>query len=674
MMWIPSRCLVVCVLTLLLLAPDLAAQTQSVTGRLMVVWDGASGGSEPALVLTNDRGVSWRLELDAAMLRSLGPINRLAGQRVQADLGTGPALPGAAQRTARVRSIVPLAASGAQRSSPPAVGAAPWITLLCKFADVPTYEPLSPAQVGVVMGTTYPGVADFYRELSGGVADLSGDSVAGWFLLPAPRSTYVVQNIVDFNRLLRDCTAAGDSLIDFKRYYGVNLGFNQPLDVRTVPPYDQLSHGGQSGLSIDGVNRVFGVTWLAYLHLQNYVVVTHEMGHGFGWPHSSGPYAQTYDSRWDVMSFGYLYSNPAFGYLGVHTVAYHKYLAGWYGPGEIYVARGQDSTGLTIERSALAPPGNVRMVRLPLRAEPGKYYTVEARRQVGYDLGVPGDAVIIHKVDSTLTDRQAQVVDVDNNGDPNDSGAMWLPGEVFRDSSNDVVMAVVGSTATGYQIELEVGNTLTLFAAGRSRSDSVLVGSTTQLADSARLTLQGRNSGATGWTASHGAGRWLTISTPSGVASGAIHWTRNPSELTIGNYVDTISVTAIGAVGSPQRIIDTLRVVEQSVNLACAEQALLTGATCLSPAERAYLDASGNNDQAYNLGDLLAYLDRKSLTLSPPARAALPSVAAHSALAAPPAAQRSTMRPGLSAARYATRTAASRPTTPPSGSPTWRRR
>jgi M6 family metalloprotease-like protein len=708
----------------------LAGQSQSVTGRLTVVWDVANGGPEPAIMLTDDQGRSWSLQADSATRRRLGPVTRWAGQRVRADVAAVLRPQGGGLRTARVRSLLPMAALGAQAASPPAVGAVPWVNLLCKFADVPTYEPFPPAVVASVMGLTYPGAADFFRELSDGVADLSGNAVAGWFVLPAPRSAYVIQNNVDFTRLLNDCTAAADAQVDFSQYYGINLQFNQALDVRTTPPYDQLSHGGQSGLAIDGVNRLFGVTWLADLHVRNRVVITHEMGHGFGWPHSSGPYGQTYDSRWDLMSAGYLFFDATYGWLGAHTIAYHKDITGWYAPGQVYATASRDSVRLTIERTALPPPGNVRMVRIPLQSEPGKFYTVEARKLAGYDRGLPGDALLLHKVDPTLGDRQAQVVDPDDNGNPNDDGAMWLPGESFHDVANDVLLTVLGSTATGYQIELEVGNALTLLAGAASRLDSALVGDVAPHADSLPLTLRGRNSGAASWAATHGSGAWLTLSTAAGQGSGMLRWIRDPTGLGVGSYIDTITVTAAGAAGSPLRIldtleilgplsvavtplshrdslpqgmtgaqvdsaavllasfgsdtatwtathtsaawltltgasgigsgalrwsvipaglgsglyvdtivvtaagalgspvqlIDTLQVYEPAIDLACAEQGLMTGIACLTPTEREYLDATGNHDQVYNLGDLLAYLDRKGLALIPPGLAKSPAV------------------------------------------------
>ena len=71
------------------------------------------------------------------------------------------------------------------------------------------------------------------------------------------------------------------------------------------------------------------------------------------------------------------------------------------------------------------------MAQIPIGDSPTDFYTVETRLFAGYDDEIPDEAVVIHKVDTTLEDRLAQVVDVDNNGDPNDAGAMWTPGEIF---------------------------------------------------------------------------------------------------------------------------------------------------------------------------------------------------------------------------------------------------
>lgn len=53
---------------------------------------------------------------------------------------------------------------------------------------------------------------------------------------------------------------------------------------------------------------------------------------------------------------------------------------------------------------------------------------------------ISGEAIVIHKVDTALSSRNARVVDPDNNGNPNDAGAMWLPGETFTDMTNGITV------------------------------------------------------------------------------------------------------------------------------------------------------------------------------------------------------------------------------------------
>ena len=63
----------------------------------------------------------------------------------------------------------------------------------------------------------------------------------------------------------------------------------------------------------------------------------------------------------------------------------------------------------------------------PQEWQQGIHYTVEARRDIGYDTNLPAEAVIMHHVDG-----RAFVVDPDDDGDPDDAAARWLPGETFE--------------------------------------------------------------------------------------------------------------------------------------------------------------------------------------------------------------------------------------------------
>ena len=114
------------------------------------------------------------------------------------------------------------------------------------------------------------------------------------------------------------------------------------------------------------------------------------------------------------------------------------------------------NTTRTILLERLAQPGaeGYLMAEIPIGDSPTDFYTVEARLFAGYDDGIPDEAIVIHKVDTTLEDRLAQVVDIDNNGDPNDEGAMWTVGEIFTDVENSLQVSVDAAWSTSYRVTI----------------------------------------------------------------------------------------------------------------------------------------------------------------------------------------------------------------------------
>jgi subtilisin len=90
-----------------------------------------------------------------------------------------------------------------------------------------------------------------------------------------------------------------------------------------------------------------------------------------------------------------------------------------------------------------------------------------------------------------------------------------------------------------------------------SRYQSVRTGTTVQLLDSAKVVLSGTGASLAPWTA-FSAKSWTTVTVAAGVGSGTVRWSRNPTNLAVGTYVDTITVVVPLAANSPRRIIDTL--------------------------------------------------------------------------------------------------------------------
>lgn len=430
-------------------------------GYLHVVWDGAATPDNPddrTFYLVREDGRATRLLPEPRNRATADALWRLDRQLVELS---GTAAPDGAVRVqpAAVRLV------GGARPAPPLAPSDPndAATILCRFAD-DTVPRTTVAAIERVMGSTYPGMQQYYGELSLNSSLLANGRVRGWFTLPSPRSRYVSGSFIDTPALLQDCIAAADTSFFFPNYRIINLQFNGPLDTRPVSPFDTLSHGGSWTMALDGAPAYqFGVTWLSSNHSANYVVYAHEMGHAFGWPHSSGTYGSDYDSRWDVMSLGYLRNEAPYGWLTIHTIAPHKAAAGWIPAARRWrPAFGRVEQGVLV-RSALPPDNGYLSLEVGL---PDAWTLfAEARLVAGHDQPLPAEAVVLHRV----AGRRAWVVDVDGNGNPNDAAATWTAGETYADSTGLLRIHVDSAVTDGFALTVRRGFMVHLQVSGLGR-------------------------------------------------------------------------------------------------------------------------------------------------------------------------------------------------------------
>ncbi|MBA3474373.1 MAG: hypothetical protein H0T57_14290 [Rubrobacter sp.] len=466
---------------------------ETLTGVLNAQWGdprpGTGAEARTEYVLTDDRGREKKLLLDKRDTESVGGPLAFNGKRVevrgrrvsnepeervevQEIAFERPA--DAAEARAKVASGEPAAQAIASSSNSKS-----WVTIGCRFADSTgvTPKPMSyfggpnvPGSVGSegLMGTSAPGIDHYWQELSFGSVNLAGSRVERWYNLPGRRSAYVKGGSPNLIKIANDCTAAADKDVTFPNFFGINLVLNQDIG--------SSAWGGSRSLTRDGQTKNYGVTWLPPFAF-GHDWVTHEMGHGFGMPHSSGPYSATYDSEWDVMSgaglcgadpngpnpldSGNWVKHSPYECIADHTISYHKDLVGWIPPERKYKAAPASNQTIAIERLGQGlsdpPTSGYLMAQIPIKGSATRFYTIEARRNSGYDGHtngrIPGQAIVIHKVDTALSSRNAQVVDVDPANTPNtnanDAGAMWLPGETFTDAANGITVEVKGETSTG---------------------------------------------------------------------------------------------------------------------------------------------------------------------------------------------------------------------------------
>jgi hypothetical protein len=131
--------------------------------------------------------------------------------------------------------------------------------------------------------------------------------------------------------------------------------------------------------------------------------------------------------------------DPTYGCIGQHTIAFHKEFLGWLDPSRISVPP-QGTSTVTIHPLDALPSSGVVAARVDITSSRSLW--IEVRRQVGYDQAVPDpSAVVMHNVNTGLTERVAQVVDP-TGGSPNDEGARWRAGETYSDPANGIEVTI----------------------------------------------------------------------------------------------------------------------------------------------------------------------------------------------------------------------------------------
>ena len=499
-------------------------------GTITVTWgDPPPDAAASPIVLVHlntPAGASHPLTFAPGVLEGAGGVTALHLRDAHIE---GVATAGDGATTGYLVSSLRLFPSAAADPEPAVTGSQPWVNVLCKFSDVAA-EPRTPGYFQGLMANAWPGLDHFWREMSGDVANIAGSqSTAVWLTLPKTRAAYFTGSAANLSLLATDCANVGVAAgINFPTFSGINFIFNADLDC--------CAWGGSRTMTLNGVTKTYSTTWMPpWAH--TYPVFAHEMGHGFGLPHSSGPYGATYDSRWDPMSdASWRFNNACSCPVPVSTISYHKDRLGWIPPARKYVAPPGTTQTITIERLDLPTSnGTYLMAQIPIGTSANNFYTVEARRFFGYDVAVSGEAIVIHSV---LTSRAspANVVDADGNGNPNDAGAMWLPGETFADAPNGIAVTVNSVDATSFTVTITRGS---LVSVGASSVTFGRQGGTRSVPMTALVP----------WTAT-ASDPWITVTPSSGTTSGRIDISVGPSNVyrrgtvTIGGQTIPVSQPA----------------------------------------------------------------------------------------------------------------------------------
>lgn len=465
-----QACSLLVLLIALCCAPGALAQSV-LEGRLDTFWgDPDPQSNVPAvrfLTLTEDDGTITEVHVSEELLKAAGGFYAWNGRRVRVTLrDRGQELPGLSFRPdARQAAGLTLLGSrtpGGSNEQTSVGGSHPWVSILCKFSNIAA-EPEDLAYFQGMYANQPGGLDHYWREVSYGNINIVGSTAVDWVVLPHPQTHYVSSpgagSNADLQELFNDCTEAADPHVDFSNggdgYSGINMMFNANLDC--------CAWGGARYATLDGVQKVWRVTWEPPWGYGDAGIIAHEMGHGFGLPHANNwdLDSSPYDSPWDVMSRAagiYAVVDPVYGRLGQHPNAHHKHQLDWISASRYLEVNEGESVTVTIDAAAVGETPNYHMVKVPVSGT-NQYYTVEVRKRIGnYDGDVPSDVVIIHHVVPGRTEPSWSVdMDEPPANFADNEGTMFRAGETLSDEAENISITIQSETTNGFVVTIDRG-------------------------------------------------------------------------------------------------------------------------------------------------------------------------------------------------------------------------
>ena len=260
---------------------------------------------------------------------------------------------------------------------------------------------------------------NYYAEVSYGKLTLNITVSPAIYRLPKPMAQYGNETPAHIESLIVDSVTAADASINFMNYDAIMIihaGAGEETDVSNDTPGDIWSlHYADASISADNSTttpplRADGVTITEALIMPQtgaqdgstvdpLGIYAHEFGHWLGLPDL---YATSQPPDWDGIGLwglmgGGIYTKGADNISGsapVHMEAWSKVHLGWVTP---HTFAAETDPGI---QTLPAVETNAAISKLPASTTtPTQYYLLENRRKSGFDIGLPGEGLLIWLVD-----------------------------------------------------------------------------------------------------------------------------------------------------------------------------------------------------------------------------------------------------------------------------------
>lgn len=335
-------------------------------------------------------------------------------------------------RLPRLRSIATLLAvtAGSLSAAAPAHAApvpanTPWQVLLCRAkgttlnsGTIERYHHLFAEH-----DATSPTLWDYWFDVSFHQLNLLQSATAtDWHDVD---KTVVQLQSESRGQKLQDCmTAAGVEAANPDSMFGVtavyNVNFTQSTDTKNFGDSGSTGPYGSGNYTLNGVTKPYaGIVvepWADYPSFYE-----HEMGHAYGLEHAFsyngcspvgpiGEYCDPYDTMGQsggAFEFEQpIYRSPTGSngadLAGPGLSAYPLEKLGWMPAARKALVNVTTNSSQTVTLTSLSSPnptGNL-IAHVDIGAGPDNYFTVEYRRALGWDRGIPTEGVVIHSVNS----------------------------------------------------------------------------------------------------------------------------------------------------------------------------------------------------------------------------------------------------------------------------------